>query len=296
MSATCVLVVDDEPLNVEILTEVLGEAGYETVSATDGLQGWKALQAQPERFDGVLLDRMMPNMNGMELLARIKSSTAHSMLPVILQTARTAKEDIIDGLSAGAWYYLCKPFDDQTLLAVVKTATDDYQRYRKVVRQAATSARTLKLLSKGEFKFRTLDEARDLAGLLSNAVENGDRLAIGLIELFLNAVEHGNLAIGYKQKSVLNLNGTWDLEIERRMALPENASKVVEVLFERKKHEVHFHIRDQGQGFDWASYLQFSPERAFDSHGRGIALARNLSFSRLEYQGCGNEVLAVCEQ
>ena len=296
MSAACVLVVDDEPLNVEILTEVLGEAGYETVSASDGLQGWKALQAQPERFDGVLLDRMMPNMNGMELLARIKSSTPHSMLPVILQTARTAKEDIIDGLSAGAWYYLCKPFDDQTLLAVVKTATDDYQRYRKVMRQAATSARTLKLLSTGEFKFRTLDEARDLAGLLSNAVENGERLAIGLIELFLNAVEHGNLAIGYKQKSVLNLNGTWDLEIERRMTLPENASKVVEVLFERKKHEVHFRIRDQGQGFDWASYLQFSPERAFDSHGRGIALARNLSFSRLEYQGCGNEVLAVCEQ
>lgn len=296
MSAACVLVVDDEPLNVEILTEVLGEAGYETVSANDGLQGWKALQAQPERFDGVLLDRMMPNMNGMELLARIKSSTAHSMLPVILQTARTAKEDIIDGLSAGAWYYLCKPFDDQTLLAVVKTATDDYQRYRKVMRQAATSARTLKLLSKGEFKFRTLEEARDLAGLLSNAVENGDRLAIGLIELFLNAVEHGNLAIGYKQKSVLNLNGTWDLEIERRMALSENASKFVQVLFERMKHEVHFRIRDQGQGFDWASYLQFSPERAFDSHGRGIALARNLSFSRLEYQGCGNEVLAVCEQ
>lgn len=296
MSAACVLVVDDEPLNVEILTEVLGEAGYETVTASDGVEGWKALQSAPERFDGVLLDRMMPNMNGMELLARIKSSPPHAMLPVILQTARTAREDIVDGLSAGAWYYLCKPFDDQTLLAVVKTATEDYQRYRKVLRQAASSARTLKLMDKGQFTFHTLDEGRDLAGLLSNTVTNGERLAIGLIELFLNAVEHGNLGIGYKEKSVLNLNGTWDVEIERRMALPENASKVVEVAFERVQKELRFRIRDQGQGFDWESYLQFSPERAFDSHGRGIALARNLSFSRLEYQGSGNEVIAVCDQ
>jgi len=45
-----------------------------------------------------------------------------------------------------------------------------------------------------------------------------------------------------------------------------------------------------------ASYLEFSPERAFDTHGRGIALARNLSFTRLEYQGSGNEVIAVCDQ
>ena len=64
MSEACILVVDDEPLNVEILTEVLGEAGYETVSAGDGLQAWKLLEADAGRFDAVLLDRMMPNMNG----------------------------------------------------------------------------------------------------------------------------------------------------------------------------------------------------------------------------------------
>src|SRR6476661_1441233 len=164
MSEACILVVDDEPLNGAILTEVLGEAGYETVTAGDGVQAWDLLVAEPARFDAVLLERMMHNMNGMELLERIKETRALQLIPVIMETARTAKEDVLDGLRAGAWYYLCKPFDDQTLLAVVKTATDDYRRYRKVMRQAATYARTLKLLSKGEFKFRTLEEARDLAG------------------------------------------------------------------------------------------------------------------------------------
>ena len=67
----------------------------------------------------------------------------------------------------------------------------------------------------------------------------------------------------------------------------------MDVVFERKERELYFHIRDEGEGFDWRSYLQFDPERAFDTHGRGIALARNLSFARLIYQGRGNEVLAI---
>ncbi|HLD95062.1 MAG TPA: response regulator, partial [Alphaproteobacteria bacterium] len=52
-------------------------------------------------------------------------------------------------------------------------------------------------------------------------------------------------------------------------------------------------IKDQGNGFDWKKYLELSPERATDPHGRGIAMAKTLSFSRLEYQGCGNEVVAT---
>ena len=293
MSEACVLVVDDEALNVEILTEVLGEAGYETITAGDGVQAWNLLVAEPARFDAVLLDRMMPNMNGMELLERIKESPALRLIPVIMETARTAKEDVLDGLRAGAWYYLCKPFDDQTLLAVVKTATDDYRRYREVVKDAVGSARTLKAMTQGKFKFRTFEEGRDLASLLSNTVDNGDRLAIGLIELFLNAVEHGNLGIGYARKSSLNQSGTWTNEVTRRLALPENAEKAVDVIFERKENELHFHVRDEGEGFDWRSYLRFDPDRAFDTHGRGIALARNLSFARLIYQGNGNHVLAI---
>src|SRR4051812_47321346 len=101
MSSGCVLVVDDEVVNVEILNEMLNEAGYETVSASDGLQAWNLLVEQPERYDAVVLDRMMPNMNGMELLARMKSSKPHQTIPVILQTARAGHDDVLDGLRAG---------------------------------------------------------------------------------------------------------------------------------------------------------------------------------------------------
>jgi anti-sigma regulatory factor (Ser/Thr protein kinase) len=70
----------------------------------------------------------------------------------------------------------------------------------------------------------------------------------------------------------------------------------VEVAFAKENDEIRITITDEGEGFDWQSYLTLSPERAMDNHGRGIAMAGLLSFSRLEYRGRGNEVVAVIKQ
>ena len=66
-----------------------------------------------------------------------------------------------------------------------------------------------------------------------------------------------------------------------------------EVRVRRSDGELSFRICDQGAGFNWRGYLEMSPERAFDTHGRGIAMARMLSFERVEYAAQGNEVEAV---
>lgn len=63
--------------------------------------------------------------------------------------------------------------------------------------------------------------------------------------------------------------------------------------FERSSNELRFTIQDQGQGFDWRNFLDMSPKRAFDNHGRGIAMARLLSFDQIDYNEVGNAVLAV---
>ena len=68
-----VLVVDDEVFNLEILIERLEEAGYDVVAAEDGVKAWSLIEKTPQRFNAILLDRMMPNMGGMEVLARIKA-------------------------------------------------------------------------------------------------------------------------------------------------------------------------------------------------------------------------------
>ncbi len=291
-SAT-VLVVDDEEFNLEILIEYLEDAGYAPVGAVDGQQAWEILESEPQRFDAVLLDRMMPQMDGLEVLKRIKAHAELKTLPVIMQTAKAAKENILEGLQAGAYYYLTKPFEKETMLAIVDTAVSDYQRHNSLQQEALRTVHTLSLMEQGRFLFRTLDEARNLATLLANAAPMGKRLVIGLSELFLNAVEHGNLGIGYDEKTLLNQQGNWGLDVERRLALPENADKQVLVEYTRKNGELNFLVRDQGTGFDWKSYLEISPERALDNHGRGIAMARGISFDSLEYRGSGNEVIAT---
>ena len=291
MTNPCILIADDEPLNIELLTEWLGDAGYDIVTAHDGVETLAILEAQPFRFDAVLLDRMMPEKTGTDVLAEMKADPVLAMLPAIFQTARAAKDDVLEGLRAGALYYLCKPFDKDTLLAVVGTAVEDHQRYRAVREETARTTRALGLLERGSFRFRTMIEARDLAAMIASGLPESDQIAVGLLELFLNSIEHGNLGISYEEKTFLNEHGRWQAEIERRLTLPEHSAKFVAVELTRDGDRLRIHIADQGNGFDWRSYLDLSVERAFDSHGRGIALASSLGFDTFDYLGCGNEVV-----
>ena len=81
--------------------------------------------------------------------------------------------------------------------------------------------------------------------------------------------------------------------IAKRLADPLYASRVVTAHFARHSDRLTLQIADQGNGFEWRKYLDFDPERAFDTHGRGIAMANKVSFDQIEYCGNGNRVLAV---
>ena len=292
-AALDLLVVDDDAPIREALAFHLRRVGYRPVLAEDGDRAWELLQGEPERFLAVLLDRTMPRMDGMEVLARIKEHETLRTVPVILQTALTRKEEVLEGLEAGAYYYLTKPFDKKTLLAVVRTAVADRQAYLRLREETRRSEATLALMVKGVYVFRTVEEGRRLAAILARCSSDPDRMVLGLSELLVNAVEHGNLGISYDDKGRLLEEGGWEGEVARRLALPENLHKQVIVEFERRDGELRFRILDQGEGFDWRKYVTFAPERAFDNHGRGIALSRELSFDRLRYVGRGNEVIAV---
>ena len=100
------------------------------------------------------------------------------------------------------------------------------------------------------------------------------------------------MGIGYERKSRLNEEGVWASEVVRRLGLEENRDKYVSVEFERNNQQIHITLKDQGSGFDWEPYLRIDPERSMDNHGRGIAMARMISFDHIEYRSCGNEVVA----
>ena len=281
------LLVDDEPFNIDRLLNCLEDSPYSVDIAEDGLSAWEKLKADPGRFDVVILDRMMP---GLDVLARMKAHDLLQSVPVILQTAPAARVDVLEGPQAGAYYYLTRPFDEAMLRGVLATAVEDRRRYRQAQQDNRCVGRSFGLLREAKFAFRNLQEARDLAVLLANACPDPKRVAVGLTELLLNAVEHGNLGITYEEKGRLRESASWHEEISNRLGDPAYAERQVLVTYRRKPTAICVVIEDQGEGFDYRQYLDMDPARAFDSHGRGIAISRLLSFDAVEYQGCGNRV------
>jgi len=292
------LVVDDEEFNRDVLQEMLSSAGYAVTLAADGEEAWEILDSNKHNFSTILLDRMMPRLDGMGLLARIKADKRFAEIPVIFQTAVDHPLDVVDGIKAGAFYYLIKPIDKNVLFAIVQSAVNSFRLSEDfsgnlLIKASPEQSHLYKLLSRSEFWVCTLLEARNVATALSGFYPYPQHAFIGISELLINAVEHGNLGISYQEKSRLLLEGRWEDEIERRLALPEHAGKKVEVWLENTLRELRLTISDCGEGFDCAKYMEMSAERAFDPNGRGIAMSRKTSFDRIEYKGKGNQVVAV---
>lgn len=114
-----VLVVDDVPANVRLLEAKLGSEYFEVVTAGDGLKALE--QAKREHPDIILLDVMMPGMDGFEVCRRLKADPATQHIPVIMVTALNDQSDRVQGLEAGADDFLTKPVDDVALFARVRS-------------------------------------------------------------------------------------------------------------------------------------------------------------------------------
>lgn len=294
MNVTRVLVVDDEELNLEILAGYFSDDVSFSVRVINSGEGaWALLQAPDTEVDVILLDRKMPGLDGIGLLRRIKSAPQLAGIPVILQTAADSASEIQEGLEAGAYYYLTKPYRPDALFAIVRAAAADGKARNSLHQQLHEHINSLQFMSCGEFVIRTIEDASKLSSFLALACPNADKAVLGIAELLINAVEHGNLGLTYAEKSRFKRDDTWQAEIERRQALPENHNKRVKVSFERKAGCIILRVADQGNGFAWQEFLGLSPERACDPNGRGIALAGLISFSGITYEGSGNIAIAT---
>ena len=287
------LVVDDEAVNLEIIGEYLETEACELTMAADGAQALELLRAGGTDFDAVVLDRMMPGIDGLAVLREIKATPALRSLPVILQTAAAGREQVAEGLKLGAYYYLTKPYHRDALVAVVRAALADAEQRRDLARRIEEARAVMNLIEHATFRFRTLEEARALAGACAALCEEADLVGMGLAELLVNAIEHGNLGISFHEKSELLAAGRWEEEVAARARRPENLDRAAELECRREGRCVAFSIRDRGPGFAWEPYLTLDETRAFRPNGRGIALARNIAFRTLEFRGCGNEVVAT---
>jgi adenylate cyclase len=114
-----ILITDDQPMNVDILQTRLAVHGYELLTAADGEEALEVARAQLP--DLILLDIMMPKMDGLEVCRLLKGDAALPFMPIIMVTAKADTKDIVAGLEAGADEYLTKPVDQAALVARVKS-------------------------------------------------------------------------------------------------------------------------------------------------------------------------------
>ncbi len=123
-SKPVILIVDDEEMNLDLLEMQLEGAGFKTLQAKDGMHAIEML-VKHDDIRLVLLDWMMPGMDGMEFLEKLRSNSKYRSLPVIMQTARGQKSEVLKAVNAGANYYLIKPYTQEKLLDEVRTALQE---------------------------------------------------------------------------------------------------------------------------------------------------------------------------
>lgn len=292
-NATRILLVEDEPANSAILASYLMSAGYLVDEAVDGIAAWQMLENHPGTYKLIVTDKRMPNMNGLELASRVKADRRFSNIPVIMQTGDTSQDEFLKGIKVGVFYYLAKPYDEATLLAIVRSAIIERERKEVFERRLSSQREALVNFIKGEFMLQAPLEAQNISFLLGSIFPRPELAVSGLYELMLNGIEHGNLGIGYAEKGRLLSEGNWEKEIYDRLALPEYRDKKIFIHFEQFPNRLEILITDDGQGFDWRSYLEIEPSRATHSNGRGIAKANLLSFDEVQYLKPGNQVKVV---
>lgn len=122
MSKRKILVVDDDPTMVKLINVNLKLNNYSVIEATSGEQALEVLSKEP--LDLVVLDIMMPGVDGWEVLRRIRGSSETQEMPVILVTAKTQDSDVIRGWELGADEYVIKPFNPLLLVEVIKMVLD----------------------------------------------------------------------------------------------------------------------------------------------------------------------------
>jgi DNA-binding response OmpR family regulator len=265
-----ILIVEDEKDVVKLLKMVLENAGYHCYDVANGDAVFNFLDNQA--VDVVILDIILPGIDGYEVCRRLKTRRQTNMIPIIMLTARAFPEDIIMGLSVGADKYLTKPFDHDILLEEIDK---QIQLKQALLKKGVTGDIEFHILSDQRY----LEQLNDMATMLFAHTPLTEKditdIRYVLAEMGKNAIEWGN---------------------KNRKELP------IRVHYRTDRSKLTIQIKDQGSGFNFQRYLDssYNPSGEYSereatgkrSGGLGIMLAR-VYMDEIEYNDSGNEVSLI---
>jgi len=189
------LIVDDMPENLSVIGNILLNNNYEVVYSNSGKDA--ILKANNNIFDLILLDIIMPEMDGYEVCKILKTSEKTSKIPIIFLTSKTDSESIIKGFEHGAQDYLTRPFNPKELIARVQTHLELKDKREEleelnILLEEKVKERTLKL-EKANKKIESLDEAKSaFLGLMSHEIRTPLNGIIGFLEILKQNIKDEN--------------------------------------------------------------------------------------------------------
>ena len=288
-----ILVVEDDEATREVMLLGLRGLGHETAVAADGRTGLQVFNTF--KPDIVFADIQMPVMNGLEMLEKLRKIDSDSL--VIINTTLDSPEYTLQALRLKANDYLIKPVLLRDIVAIL-------EKYSDVLQHRTFDREVLGMITRRELCMEIGNDMALLGKIVDRllletecAIKPNDRLGIrlGLMEILINAVEHGNLSVSYEEKSHAIESGPDGLEklIEERMRSSPYQERRVKIEFSLNREQCSWLVTDGGTGFDFENLPDPNdPENLIRCHGRGIMLAR-LQFDECSFLGNGNQVRMV---
>ena len=283
-----ILVIDDNIELLDYFKEFFTIYSYEIILAEDGKTGVKKfIEYKP---DIVITDMRLPDINGDEVVKQIKKLDKD--IPIIVITGYSDQEMIINAMKNGAIDLLKKPFKPKDL--------------HYLINKIETLFKNIKLkISLDIFKWdkKHLQIGNDISAIpyvidaiFSNAsylFKNDYFIRVGLQEILLNAIEHGNLNISYDKKHDVLENGNYSSFLKERINNELYSKKKVDIKVFTNNEYLKIIVKDEGDGFDIDSIPDVNdPENLMRESGRGVLMAMN-SFDEVNYNTTGNEVILI---
>jgi len=283
-----VLLVEDDVASMSYLEILMKREGHEYQKATDGKSGLKCFhEFNP---DIVLSDINMAHMDGLEMVERIRQNKPGVI--IIMLTAYNSEEYVIKAMKVGANNYLKKPVSKDNLISLLR-------KYTSIIKAKQIKSSICQFQKEHSFllKFKTNTEA--ISSLVNFLVKESSDLfteeqkldiKLGLGELVLNSVEHGNMGITYEEKSQAVIDDTLQSLYAQKMSIPAIKNKEIAIFYRQTEEGAEWEISDEGTGFNPECIPNpISEDGIMRLHGRGIFICK-FQFDEMEYIGKGNKV------
>ncbi len=287
---TTIMLVEDEELNLRMLEGMLRHLGHRLVLARSGKEALKKFNKYHP--DIVVLDILMPKISGIEVLKEIR--TKDTGIIVIMITASNKEEHAIESLRLGANNYLKKPVHYDDLIPLIHKYNSTIQK-RSMEQLVLSKMISRKFFMEIENDLQIIPKiAQYLANEAGTLFDKDEIVAINIaiLELLVNAFEHGNLGISYADKSKAIHEKRLDRLYQEKLADHRFKNRKIKIEFTLEKNCCEWIITDEGNGFQSSDYTQLDEDDRENEHGRGIFISR-FHLDELEYLGNGNTVRAL---